>query len=106
MKPVSQTALIVDQAKIRIDEDLVRRGAPSFPRSMDWWKRNTPLWLDVAEDDEGRILLEPNGRQADGAVHEVTPALRRRHLQYARNWATSLIFLDLSDAIVDEGGTR
>jgi hypothetical protein len=100
----SRTALIVDQARIRIDEDLVRRGAPGFPRSMDWWKRNTPLWLDVAVDGEGRIVLEPNGRQADGAVREVTPALRRRYLDYARNWATGLDFLDLSDAIVTDGG--
>jgi hypothetical protein len=84
-----------------MDEDLARRGAPGFPRSLDWWKRNTPLWVDVAEDEQGRITLEPNGRQADGAVREVTPALRRRHLQYTRNWATSLVFLDLSDAMVN-----
>ncbi|MFZ4150454.1 hypothetical protein [Streptomyces pseudogriseolus] len=106
MKPSSQTALVVDQLKIRIDEDLVRRGAPGFPRSLDWWKRNTPLWLDVAESEQGRIILEPNGRQANGTVREVTPALRRRHLQYVRNWAAGLIFLDLSDAIVIEGGAR
>jgi len=93
--------IVIDQSKIRIDEDLVRRGAPGFPRSMDWWKRNTPLWLDATEDEQGRIVLEPNGRQADGTVREVTPMLRRRHLQYARNWATSRAFLDLSDALVE-----
>ncbi|GHJ04719.1 hypothetical protein TPA0906_65840 [Streptomyces olivaceus] len=100
----SQTALIIDQSKIRIDEGLIRRGAPGFPRSLDWWKRNTPLWLDATEDEQGRIILEPNGLQANGVTREVTPALRRRHLQYARSWAAGLTFLDLSDAIGFAGG--
>jgi hypothetical protein len=101
MKPSSQTALVIDQTKVRIDDDLVRRGAPGFPRSVSWWERNTPLWLDVAEDDQGRIVLTSNGRRADGVVLAVTASLRRRRLQYAREWASNLVFLDLSDAIVE-----
>ena len=100
----SQTALVIDQSKIRIDDDLVQRGAPGFPHSLDWWKRYVPGWLNVAEDEQGRIVLEPNGHRADDVVLDVTPALRRRHLQYARNWMSDQIFLDFSDAIVTEGG--
>lgn len=95
--------IIIDQSKIRVVDDLVRRGAPGFPRSLDWWRRNVPDWLDVAEDEHGRIILEPNGYRADGVVLEVTPALCRRRLRYARNWMDNQIFLDFSDAIVTGG---
>ncbi|MGW3308172.1 hypothetical protein ACWDG9_16480 [Streptomyces sp. NPDC001073] len=43
--------------------------------------------------------FEPNGHRADGAVLDVTPALRRRHLRYAQNWIGNQIHLDFSTAV-------
>ncbi|MFF8590041.1 hypothetical protein ACF061_01135 [Streptomyces sp. NPDC015220] len=113
--PSSQTLtgqgahIVIDQSKVRVVDELIQRGAPGFPRSLTWWRRNVPLWLDVTENEQGHIVLQPNGHQADGTVLEVTPALRRRHIRYAHDWVGSRVFLDLSDAIVAEtveGGAR
>ncbi|MFJ1744354.1 hypothetical protein ACIOG4_37610 [Streptomyces microflavus] len=92
--------IVLDQSRIRIGEDLVARGAPAFPRPLVWWERNVPLWLDVSLDADGCVVLEPNGRRADGAVFEVTPALRRRRLAAARSWLGDRVHLDLVGAVV------
>lgn len=92
--------IVLDQSKIRVGEDLVARGAPAFPRPLAWWERNVPLWLDVSLDADGRVVLESNGKRADGAVFEVTPALRRRRLADARAWMGDRIHLDLTGAVV------
>ncbi|WP_327335872.1 hypothetical protein OG384_04360 [Streptomyces sp. NBC_01324] len=92
--------IVLDQSKIRISEELVSRGAPSFPRSLAWWRRNVPGWLDVSLDGNGHVVLEPNGWRADGAVLEVTPALRRRRITAARAWVDNQTFLNFTDAIV------
>jgi hypothetical protein len=91
--------LVIDQSEVRVSERLAARGAPDFPRPLSWWQRYAPSWLDLTEDDQGRLVLEPNGHRADGAVLEVTPALRRRHLRYARNWIGNQIHLDVSNAV-------
>ncbi len=91
--------LVIDQSEVRVSEKLAAQGAPGFPRPLSWWQRYAPIWLDVTEDVQGHLVLEPNGRRADGAVLEVTPALRRRHLRYARGWIGNQIHLDFSNAV-------
>ncbi|MGW0334312.1 hypothetical protein ACWD0J_20995 [Streptomyces sp. NPDC003011] len=91
--------LVIDQSEVRLSERLAARGAPGFPRPLSWWQRYAPSWLDVTEDDHGRLVLEPNGHRADGIVLEVTTALRRRHLRYALNWIGDQIHLDFSSAV-------
>jgi hypothetical protein len=64
--------------------------------------------MNVATDSQGLIVLEPNGKHPDGSVIEVTPAVRRRRLQAARQWIDNQIYLDFSDAVAadPEGGVR
>jgi hypothetical protein len=91
--------VIIDQSKIRIDENLVAKGAVPFPRPLAWWQRTTPVWVDVAEVDGGRIALIPNGKVADGRQEELTPAAIRQDLKAIRRYLAERHYLDFSDAI-------
>ncbi|WP_406325216.1 hypothetical protein [Streptomyces niveus] len=92
--------IVLDQSKIRIITTKPIKPGAEFPRSITWWRRNVPLWLDVSLDDNGHVVLEPNGKRADGAVLDVTPALRRRRLDAARDWVARQIHFDFINAIV------
>ena len=94
--------IIIDQAKIRIDADLVRRGAPPFPRPLTWWQKTTPVWMSVEELGEGRIALSPSGKVADGRQVELTTAAVRRYLKAIVKYLAGRTFLDFSDAIETE----
>lgn len=90
--------IVIDQTKIRIDADLVRRGAPPFPRPLTWWQRTVPVWVDVSETEDGRIVLTPNGKRADGYQYELTPAVIRREIKTIVRYLGDRRFLDFSDA--------
>lgn len=90
--------IVIDQTKIRIDADLVRRGAPPFPRPLAWWQRTVPLWVDVSETEDGRIVMAPNGKRADGHRYELTPPVVRRELKQIVRYLGGRRFLDFSDA--------
>jgi hypothetical protein len=96
-------AVILDQVKVRIDPALKIKPGAEFPRSLAWWQRYVPIWLDATEDDRGRIVLTPNGRIADGRVQEVTSAIGRRDVQRALAWMDHQIHLDFTDAFVSDG---
>ena len=98
--------ITLDQAKIRINPTLVVKSGAEFPRSLAWWQRYVPIWLDVSIDSDGHVVLEPNGKRADGAFFEVTPALRRRALRDARKWMANQIHLDFAEADLSEDNTR
>ena len=91
--------IVIDQSKIRIDEDLVRRGAAPFPRPLSWWQRMVPIWVDAAETDGNRIVLTPSGKVADGSTFELTPATVRSELKAIRRYLDGREYLDFSDAI-------
>jgi len=91
--------IVIDQAKIRIDANLVQRGAAPFPRPLAWWQRTLPVWATAEELDGGRIALSPSGMVADGRQLEMTPALVRRELKQIRKYLDGRRFLDFSDAI-------
>lgn len=92
------TRIVIDQEAIRLDPDLVRRGATPFPRPLTWWQKTLPIWVDAAEDENGRIILTPNGRTADGRQMELTPARTRRYLKAIQNYLARRRFLDFTDA--------
>jgi hypothetical protein len=92
-------SIIIDQTKVRIDPDLVRRGAPPFPRPLAWWQRNMPLWVDASETEDGRVVLIPNGKTPDGRQVELTPAAVRRHVEAAAKCLAGMRFLDFSNAV-------
>jgi hypothetical protein len=92
------STLIIDQTKVRIDPDLVHRGAPPFPRSLAWWQRNMPLWVDTSETKDGKIVLTPNGKHADGRQTELTPAAAHHNVKAIARYLSNLTFLDFSDA--------
>ncbi|MFG2747994.1 hypothetical protein [Streptomyces xanthophaeus] len=94
------SAVILDQAKVRIDPALKVKPGAEFPRPLAWWQRYVPIWLDATEDGQGHIVLTPNGRIADGRVQGVTPAIARRDVQRALAWLDNQIHLDFTDAIV------
>ena len=91
--------IVIDQAKIRIDADLVRRGAPPFPRPLTWWQRTVPIWVDVSEAEDSRIVMTPNGKTADGRQTELTPAATRRYAKAIVKYLAGRRFLDFSDAL-------
>ncbi|WP_055566040.1 hypothetical protein [Streptomyces atriruber] len=93
------TGIVIDQSKIRIAEELVARGAPSFPRPLAWWQRTIPVWVDAAETEDGRIALTPNGKVADGRQEELSPADIRRDLKAIQRYLDGHHSLDFSDAI-------
>jgi hypothetical protein len=90
--------IVIDQTKIRIDADLVRRGADPFPRPLAWWQRTVPIWVDVSETEDGQIVLAPNGKRADGYRYELTPSVVRREIKAIVRYLGDRPFLDFSDA--------
>ncbi|WP_086559935.1 hypothetical protein [Streptomyces africanus] len=90
--------IIIDQAKIKVDENLVRRGAPPFPRPLTWWQRTVPIWVDVSEAEDGRIVLTPNGKRADGYQYELTPAVVHQEIKAIVKYLGDRRYLDFSDA--------
>jgi hypothetical protein len=92
--------IVIDQSKIRIDENLVRRGAAPFPRPLAWWQRTLPIWVDAAETEDGHIVLTPNGKVADGSQIDLTPGNVRSELKQIQRYLDGRNFLDFSDAIV------
>lgn len=91
-------AIVINQSKIRIAEGLVAKGAPPFPRPLAWWQRTVPVWVDAAETEEGRIILTPNGKCADGRQEELTSAGIRRDLKLIQRYLDGHYSLDFSDA--------
>lgn len=94
--------IVLDQSKIRVHAKLPIKPGSQFPRSIEWWQRYVPLWLDISIDEVGHVVLKANGRRADGAVLEVTPALSRRRLRAARQWMASRIHFDFSESVIDD----
>lgn len=92
-------SVIIDQSKIRIDEGLVAKGAAPFPRPLAWWQRTIPVWVDAAETEDGRVVLTPNGKVADGRQEELTPADVRRDVKAIQRYLNGRNYLDFSDAI-------
>ena len=90
--------IVLDQSKIRIITTKTPKPGAEFPRPLAWWQRNVPGWLDVAIDGNGFVVLEPNGKRANGVVREVTPVLRRRYVKAAQTWMDGLVYLDFPDA--------
>ncbi|MFJ4473204.1 hypothetical protein ACIP2X_37720 [Streptomyces sp. NPDC089424] len=70
-------SLFIDQALIQ---------APNFPRSLGWWQRRLPVWLDASVDDQGRVKVEPNGWCLDGSFEDLSLSERRRELTAARSY--------------------
>ncbi|WP_055694668.1 hypothetical protein [Streptomyces prasinopilosus] len=93
--------IVIDQSKIRLDQDLARRGAPGFPRSLKWWQRNTPGFTDATILDDDRIALTINDKLPNGQRIELTPAIIRRRMNALRTALDNRMFLDFSDAIVE-----
>lgn len=91
--------IVIDQSKIRIAEELVAKGASPFPRPLAWWQRTIPVWVDATETEDGRIILTPNGKVADGRQNELTPADIRRDLKAIQRYLDGRNYLDFSDAI-------
>ncbi|MEU0133372.1 hypothetical protein ABZ172_04925 [Streptomyces sp. NPDC006296] len=91
--------IVLDQSKIRISEALDVKPGAEFPRTLAWWQRYVPLWLDASLDSDGHVVLEPNGRRADGSALDATPALRRRRMKAAERWMDNQIHLDFTNAI-------
>ncbi|OMI34437.1 hypothetical protein [Streptomyces sparsogenes] len=92
--------IVIDQAKIQIDDSLKVKPGSEFPRPLDWWQRIVPCWLDASEDEHGHIVITPNGHRADGHVYELTPAVIRREMKAAMRFLGERRFLDFTDAIV------
>lgn len=90
--------IVIDQTKIRIVGEL--RSGGEFPRPLDWWQNFVPVWLTASSGSGHQIVLEPNGRRADGHVRELSPVLRRRAVRDALRWLDGLLYLGTSDAIV------
>jgi hypothetical protein len=104
---MSTDRIVIDQAKIRVSDVIAARMAPGAefpPRSLAWWQRIVPIWITAIEDDDGRIVLAPNGHHAGGTVTELTPAVMRREVRYARDWLAgwNAGLIDLTDAIVSD----
>lgn len=93
--------IVIDQAKVRVDEALVRRGAPPFPRSLEWWQRFLPIWITASEGVDGTLVLEPNGKVANGSQLTLTPVVLRREMKAIREYLAKLEVLDFSDALVE-----
>lgn len=94
-------SIVIDQTKIRVDEEITDKGGITFPRPLAWWQKTLPMWIDAAETEDGRIALTPNGKFPDGSSIELTPAVVRRNIGYIRNYLDQRRFLDFSDAIVN-----
>ncbi|TGB13881.1 hypothetical protein [Streptomyces sp. MZ04] len=92
-------AIVINQSKIRIAQELVAKGAPPFPRPLAWWQRTVPVWVDAAEAEDGRIVLTPNGKFADGRQEELTRVGVRRDLKAIKRYLDRHYALDFSDAI-------
>ncbi|MGY5634192.1 hypothetical protein ACW7N6_38270 [Streptomyces sp. UC1A3] len=91
-------SIVIDQDRIHIDADLVRRGATPFPRPLTWWQRTVPVWIDVSETEGGQIVMKPNGRRADGHQDELTPAVVRQGIKAIVKYLGDRRYLDFSDA--------
>ncbi|WP_329131642.1 hypothetical protein OG552_10750 [Streptomyces sp. NBC_01476] len=87
---MSTDRIVIDQAKIRISDEIAARIKPGseFPRSLAWWQRIVPCWLTATEDEGGHIVLTPSGRDAAGSVYELTPVITRREIRYGLDWLT------------------
>lgn len=93
-------SIVIDQSKIRIDEKLATKGAAPFPRPLEWWDRTLPVWVTVSESVDGLLILEPNGKVADGRQLDLTPVQVRNDLKAIRQYLSSRRYLDFSDALV------
>jgi hypothetical protein len=93
--------IVIDQSKIHIREDLVLRGAPGFPRPLEWWQRSLPVWVTASEGIDGSLILEPNGKMANGCQLELTAKVLRGEMQAIRRYLADRQVLDFSDAIVE-----
>lgn len=102
---MAATRIVIDQTKIRVSDEIAARMKPGaeFPRSLDWWQRIVPCWITASEDADGHIVLAPNGHSAGGHVYELTPAVMRREMQYARAWLADWNrgHVDFTDALVN-----
>ena len=98
------TSIVIDQAKIRVSDDLATRMKPGseFPRPLTWWQRIVPCWITATENTDGNIVLAPNGQRADGHVYELTPAVLRCDIKRATDWLLGWNqgHVDFTDAIV------
>jgi hypothetical protein len=93
--------VVIDQTKIQIREDLVARGAAPFPRPLTWWNRTLPIWITASESVDGNLILEPNGKVADGRQLELTPTVLRGEMKAIRTYLDGRHTLDFSNAIVE-----
>ena len=95
---MNRNRIVIDQTKIRVSDE----AAPPFPHPLDWWQRYVPCWLTVSEDEQGRLVLTPNGHRADGFACEPTQAAVRRDLKAVTRWLDGNLVLDFTHAIVTD----
>ncbi|MFE1451939.1 hypothetical protein [Streptomyces olivaceoviridis] len=93
--------IVIDQTKVRIDEQLIRRGATPFPRPLEWWQRTLPIWVTASEGIDGTVILEPNGKVANGRQRKLTPTVLRQEMKAIRSYLASRTHLDFSDALIE-----
>lgn len=52
-------------------------------RSYEWWRRFTPLWLEVVLNDDGSVTFTPNDYVTSSLRKEPTPLKYKSMLSWA-----------------------